>query len=214
MKPILYSFRRCPYAMRARMAIDAAGIEVEHREVVLSRKPAAMLDASPKGTVPVLVLPDGCVLDESLDIMDWALARHDPEGWRHAGARDRADAFLNRFKPALDRYKYASRYRPGAARGDVDAEQGEIALRALIDFAAPLDGQAFLSGAAPGYLDIATFPFVRQFAAVEPERWAEAAPAAVQRWLQTLVGSGRFHRIMAKRPEWDGDAATPDNTAG
>ena len=79
--PILYSFRRCPYAMRARLALNAAGILCELREVVLRNKPAAMLEASPKGTVPVLVLPDGTVIDESLSIMEWALSRHDPEGW-------------------------------------------------------------------------------------------------------------------------------------
>ena len=80
-RPVLYSFRRCPYAIRARMAIRAAGIKLELREVLLAEKPQAMLDASAKGTVPVLVLPDGQVIDESLDIMLWSLQQNDPDNW-------------------------------------------------------------------------------------------------------------------------------------
>ncbi|MEM9670473.1 MAG: glutathione S-transferase N-terminal domain-containing protein, partial [Pseudomonadota bacterium] len=117
MRPVLYSFRRCPYAMRARMALIVAGIEVELREVLLRHKPAEMLEASPKGTVPVMVLENGDVLEESFDIMLWALATHDPENWlrgeRSAERRDileLARGVETDFKPHLDRYKYPNRY--------------------------------------------------------------------------------------------------------
>ena len=109
-EPILYSFRRCPYAMRARLALAVSGTRYALREVKLSNKPAALLAASPKGTVPVFRLPDGRVIEQSLDIMHWALAIRDPEGWR-----DREDAALiaandGAFKHDLDRYKYPERH--------------------------------------------------------------------------------------------------------
>src|SRR5690606_39916647 len=116
MTPILYSFRRCPYAMRARLAIAVSKQQCELREVILRDKPPALLQASPKGTVPVLVLPHGKVIDESLDIMLWALGQSDPEGWlkpQHA-SHDEMMALIatcdQDFKPALDRYKYPDRY--------------------------------------------------------------------------------------------------------
>ena len=108
--PVLYSFRRCPYAMRARMAVAVSGAEVELREVVLRDKPPEMLEASPKGTVPVLLLPDGNVLEESLDIMRWALGRNDPENWLAHVDADLIAANDGPFKQALDRYKYPHRY--------------------------------------------------------------------------------------------------------
>ena len=203
MRPILYSFRRCPFAMRARMALDVAEIVVDHREVKLSDKPPAMLAASPKGTVPVLVLEDGTVLEESLDIMDWALDQSDLEGWKQDGARSRAEAFLVTFKDALDRYKYASRYNPEAKRGDVDESQRAIALSALEDLTNPLKNQSFLHSAdQAGYLDVATFPFVRQFANTEPDWWRVAAPESVRTWLDKLVSSSRFQRVMHKHDPW------------
>ena len=112
--PVLYSFRRCPYAMRARLALRVAGVPYELREVALKAKPAAMLALSPKATVPVLQLPDGSVLEESLDIMAWALAQSDPEGWLAQGSPEEAQALIERndgpFKHLLDRYKYANRH--------------------------------------------------------------------------------------------------------
>jgi len=107
--PVLYSFRRCPYAIRARLALAQAGLPVELREVALRRKPAEMLALSPKGTVPVLQLPDGQVLDESLDIMRWALQQADPQGWLDAGPQALAAELIalndGPFKALLDRYK-------------------------------------------------------------------------------------------------------------
>jgi len=115
-QPILYSFRRCPYAMRARSALIVSGIEIELREVVLRDKPAEMLAASPKGTVPVLVLPDGQVIDESWDIMLWALRQHDPQNWLGQDECHIASALPlvtendTSFKQNLDRYKYPERH--------------------------------------------------------------------------------------------------------
>ena len=195
--------------MRARMALDVAGLSVEHREVLLSRKPAALLAASPKGTVPVLVLPDGTVLDESLDIMTWALDRHDPNGWRRDGAVAAAQHFLRAFKDPLDRYKYASRYDPALPRGAVDPSQRAAAMTALRSLAAPLDQHPYLMGETPSLLDVATFPFVRQFAAVEPQWWVQTAPPTLQGWLRGWLDDARFRRIMAKHPVW----AEPESTS-
>lgn len=206
-RPVLYSFRRCPYAMRARLALDAADIPVEHREVLLRSKPRAMLDASPKGTVPVLVLTDGRTIDESLDVMLWALQQRDSDGWMTDPAADRtdADAFLADFKPALDRYKYASRYDPSAERGTVNLSYRAVAMERLLQLAEPLADQPQLRGNRPRLIDMATFPFVRQFAAVEPEWWAEAAPQPLQTWLELHLKSERFKRVMAKHPVWAED---------
>lgn len=205
--PILYSFRRCPYAMRARMALDAAEIHVQHREVLLRDKPQAMLDASPKGSVPVLVLSHGRVIDESLDIMSYALSLADPQGWAIAAQADRddAEAFLTPFKADLDRYKYASRYDPKAKRGTVNLDHRAAAMSRLIEFSEPLKTSEFLRGSTPRLIDVAIFPFIRQFAAVEPAWWTEAAPKGLQRFLAHWLSDERFLRIMVKHPVW-----TPD----
>lgn len=190
--------------MRARMSLDAASVAVEHREVLLRDKPTEMLDASPKGTVPVLVTPEGNVIDESLDVMQWALTQSDPDGWLIEGDQDRIDveAFLAGFKGQLDRYKYASRYDPSAQRGAVDLDSRADAMTLLTQFAAPLQNTAYLRGPTPRLIDIATFPFIRQFAAVEPDWWKETAPQSLQQWLAGLVQSERFRRIMTKHPLW------------
>lgn len=195
--------------MRARMALDAAEIAVAHREVLLRDKPAAMLAASPKGTVPVLVLPDGTVIDESLDIMIWALSRHDPEGWTSETEADRRDVeqFLEAFKDRLDRYKYASRYDESIAREAVDHKQRAEALAVLLDFASNLSHTTFLRADRPRLIDVATFPFVRQFAAVEPDWWAASIPQDLQDWLKHWLESDRFQRIMTKHRVW-----TPEST--
>lgn len=203
-QPILYSFRRCPFAMRARMALDAAEIKLEHREILLRDKPPSMLEASPKGTVPVLILPDQSVIDESLDIMVWALSQNDPDNWAASLEEDResASSFLNNFKGHLDRYKYASRYDPDAARGSVDLDHRRQAMDCLSDFASTLGSTPFLRGDTPHFIDIATFPFVRQFAAVESDWWAGTAPDPLQSWLKYFLESERFKRIMKKHPLW------------
>ena len=202
MTAILYSFRRCPYAMRARMALIISGQQVELREVVLRDKPDAMLALSPKGTVPVLALPGGAVIDESLDIMHWALREYDPERWL-----DGDDAALiatndGPFKQHLDRYKYAGRY------GSDPLEHRAAAMDLLGALEGRLGDGDFLCGPGRTLADIALFPFVRQFARTEPE-WFDAQPLPrVQAWLRVLVGSELFARVMTRRPAWQpGDAA-------
>ena len=202
--PVLYSFRRCPYAMRARLAVLASGARVELREVLLRAKPAALLAASPKATVPVLVLSDGQVIDQSLAIMRWALAQGDPAGWLE---RDDPAAIATNdgaFKYHLDGYKYPDRH-------DEDGHDHRAAAAALL---VPLDerlrGQAHLAGDQPGLVDAAILPFVRQFAAVDAA-WFDAQPlAGVQAWLARFVASDAFDRIMIRVPPWrPGDPAVP-----
>lgn len=200
--PILYSFRRCPYAMRARMAVAVSGVTVELREVVLRDKPPEMLEASPKGTVPVLLLPDGGVLEESLDIMRWALSQGDPEGWLAHDDQNLVSASDGPFKQALDRYKYPHRYDliDGSAHRDA-------ALMHLDALDTLLAAAPYLGGAGPAFTDIALFPFVRQFAATDTEWFAALPLPALQRWLSALIESDLFATIMTRYPQWkEGDA--------
>ena len=195
-EPILYSFRRCPYAMRARMALHVSGTPVETREVVLRDKPDAMLEASPKGTVPVLVLPDGEVVDESIDIMRWALGRNDPEGWLAGDDTDLIATIDGPFKHHLDRYKYSTRHDSDPAEHRTAAE---TILRRFDD---RLSDQACLCGATRTLADIASFPFIRQFANADRD-WFDAQDRPhLQRWLAGLLGSALFKTIMVKRAQW------------
>ena len=197
---ILYSFRRCPYAMRARLALTVSGTDCELREVKLADKPQAMLDASPKGTVPVLVLDDGTVIEESLEVMRWALARNDPEGWL-----ERDDAALiatndGPFKHHLDRYKYPNRYGSDALTHRAEA----VALLEVLD--ERLAAQAQLCGERRGLADMAVMPFVRQFAAVEREWFASLPLAHLQMWLEGHLQSPLFKTIMQREKPWkEGD---------
>ncbi len=201
-RPILYSFRRCPYAMRARMAILASGQVVDLREIVLRDKPAEMLAASPKGTVPVLVLSDGSVIEESLEIMLWALGRNDPEGWL-AGPVDRSQmldlisACEADFKPNLDAYKYG-------AKGD-DAQRLLARKRACVFLAAleeRLSRHDFLFDGSARLGDIAIFPFVRQFAFVD-KAWFDAAGfPRVSAWLEGFLAAPVFLDVMDKVARW------------
>ena len=194
--PILYSFRRCPYAIRARLALAVSETAVEHREVKLRDKPAEMLAASPKGTVPVLVLPDGRVIDESIDIMRWALARNDPEDWLAGDEVELIAANDGAFKHHLDRYKYPERF----AADDVDHRAAGLAILEGLD--ARLGERAYLGGDRFGLTDAAIVPFVRQFAAVDRE-WFEAQDIPrVQGWLEGFVGSTLFDRVMVAREVW------------
>jgi len=195
----LYSFRRCPYAMRARMALRYAGVPVEIVEVSLKNKPAEMLALSPKGTVPVLNA-NGVVIDESLQIMRWALAQNDPDDWLLAG-----DSFAalwmekliegndQIFKSALNRYKYAERY-PEQPMEAYRAE-GALFLQKLDEL---LEGRDYLLADHPSLADIALLPFVRQFAHVDREWFAQTPYARLQAWLQRLLESELFTSIMKK----------------
>ena len=199
--PVLYSFRRCPYAMRARLALAVSGARHEHREVKLSAKPAEMLEASPKGTVPVLVLADGAVIDESLDVMRWALARSDPEGWLHRDDPELITRCDGPFKHALDRYKYPDRHQVDPLE---HREQGLAFLRALDD---RLFATGQLCGTTRGLADAAIMPFVRQFAAVDPDWFAAQALPHLKPWLEGHIASPLFQTIMQRYPLWSpGDA--------
>jgi glutathione S-transferase len=202
--PILYSFRRCPYAMRARMAIAVSGIKVELREVVLRDKPSELLEVSPKGTVPVLLLSDGQVLEESLDIMHWTLAQNDPEHLLASVDDELIAANDGPFKQALDRYKYPQRY--GLSDGSAHREDG---LRHLIALDDALSGIPFLAGQQRGFTDIALFPFVRQFAATD-QAWFDGLPlSGLQAWLVSLTRSALFRDVMVRYPRWTaGDKET------
>ncbi|HET9033693.1 MAG TPA: glutathione S-transferase [Dokdonella sp.] len=201
--PILYSFRRCPYAMRARMALLVSGQQVELREVRLRDKPVELLAASPKGTVPVLIGATGQVIDESLDIMLWALRRNDPENWLPATDEAMADALAligdcdGPFKSSLDRYKYPNRH-PGTD-SLVHREQGAEFLTRLEQ---RLETHDWLSGTHAGLADYAIMPFVRQFSGVD-SAWFES-----QNWPQLKtrlmdIGASRlFDEAMVRIHPW------------
>lgn len=200
--PVLYSFRRCPYAMRARMAIAASGVQCELREIVLRDKPAAMLQASPKGTVPVLVDTDGTVVDQSLDIMLWALRKNDPQDWLHPLCVPKEQFDLigqcdQQFKPHLDRYKYPQRY------ADTQAEpHRQAGLEWLMMLEARLAKCEWLFGPKPALADFAIAPFVRQYAHTDLE-WFTAQPIPeTQRWLAAFLASSVFLSVMQKYPVW------------
>ncbi|WP_269748608.1 glutathione S-transferase [Sphingobium chungbukense] len=200
MNPVCYSFRRCPYAMRARLALLASGQVVELREVVLRDKPASMLAISPKGTVPVLLLPDGRVLEESLDIMHWALGQNDPEHMLAGEDSTLIAANDGPFKSHLDRYKYASRH------GSDPMEHRDEAMAWLATLEMRLERSVYLTGDRQSLTDIAIFPFVRQFAATEPEWFAAQSLPRVQRWLDGYLGSELFARAMIRLKPWvEGD---------
>jgi glutathione S-transferase len=192
MTPTLYSFRRCPYAMRARMALLISGTPFDLVEVKLSAKPEALLAASPKGTVPVLVLPDGRVIEESLDIMDWALARHDPENWLSRRDDRLIAANDGPFKYHLDRYKYPQRH------GSDPMAHRDAGVALLTDLDARLANQPELGGNTPGFTDIAIFPFVRQFAATDATWFAAQPLPGLQRWLAGHLASPLFAAAMAR----------------
>jgi glutathione S-transferase len=189
--------------MRARLAVASAGIQCELREIVLRDKAAAFLTASPKGTVPVLLTKDGQVIDESFDIMCWALGQLDPEDLLKLGAQEaealdlivRADGS---FKDALDHYKYASRY----PEIDANAERA-IACKFLAELEQRLSSNPWLFGDRPKLPDFAILPFVRQFANVD-RGWFDAQPwPSLHNWLGGFLSSPRFLAIMTKYPKWE-----------
>ena len=196
--PILWSFRRCPYAMRARLAIQSSGHQVQLQEILLKDKPAPFLAASPKGTVPVLQDGD-TVIEESRDVMLWALTRNDPEGWLEMP--DAGFALIDEndgpFKAALDHTKYAVRFP--------DRDETEERAKAMI-FLAKLNERlsqtAFLIGPKRTLADMAILPFVRQFANTD-RAWFDAQGLnPLSRWLDGFLTSDRFRAIMTKYPPW------------
>lgn len=200
--PRLYTFRRCPYAMRARMALLQAGLAFEAVEVSLRDKPASLLALSPKATVPVLQLPDGRVIDESWDILQWALSTPDAQGW-WARAQSPANLDLVQrndgdFKHHLDRWKYPQRYADEPLTPDAHRDRALDAL--LLPLEARLQGAPCLGGATPCATDLAVVPFVRQFASVDPGWFATQNLHAVRAWLEGWLVSPLFVACMHKLP--------------
>ncbi|MEO9599136.1 glutathione S-transferase [Parasphingorhabdus sp.] len=197
--PVLYSFRRCPYAMRARMALLVSETPARLREVVLRDKPEEMIAASPKATVPVLVLPDGQVIDESLAVMHWALDRNDPANWLQGSVAEteliaEADG---PFKDNLDRYKYPTRYE------NVDPlEHRAEGLAFLEKLNGLLRDSGQLMGTQPSLADHAIFPFVRQFANNDRGWFDALSLPALQKWLGDHLAAPLFVATMVKYPQW------------
>ena len=190
---VLYSFRRCPYAMRARMALRYSGVPLSIVEVSLKAKPAEMLALSPKGTVPVLVCADGRVIEQSLEIMHWALAQYDPDNWLGPDSAALIEENDQVFKVNLDRYKYAIRY-PEQPIEHYRA-QGAAFLKSLEMM---LQQTPYLAGDTLSLADIALAPFVRQFAHVDRD-WFEQAPyPRLNAWLERFLASELFNAVMAK----------------
>jgi glutathione S-transferase len=193
-KPILYSFRRCPYAMRARMSLLESGVEVELREVILRDRPEHMMDISPKGTVPVLLLPDGAVIEESLDIMLWSL----DESWLAGDWKELIDVNDGDFKHHLDRYKYNNRYENVLS----SEEHREHALSILKTYDERLSNQAYLCGDSISLADLALSPFVRQFANTD-RGWFDQLPLLhLHDWLIGILEGDLFKSCMVKHKQW------------
>ena len=198
---VLYSYRRCPYAMRARMALAYSGIAVEIREISLREKPASMLAISPKGTVPVLH-SEGLVIEQSYDIMKWALRQSDPEQWLSADTESLIDEWVAKndgpFKKLLDQYKYPDRYP--------DVQLEETLSQAVALFLGPINEQLktnrYLLGPKSSLADIALFPFVRQFAMVDPDWIDQSGLNFLKQWLNEHIESHLFLSVMQKYPTW------------
>ena len=195
--PILYSFRRCPYAIRARWALLSSNVKVELREVILKDKPDEFLKLSNSGTVPCLQSRDN-IIDLSIDIMIWALKKNDPDGWLEMPDKgyDLIDEVEKKFKPYLDQTKYASCYPK------IDSEiSSRLAVDYLINFDKKIEGQ-FLFGNQPKLADVAIFPFVRQFANIDINWFNEFQWKKIKDWLDFFVGSKMFIKSQKKFDQW------------
>ena len=204
--PILYSFRRCPYAMRARMAIHISSQKCEIREVLLRDKPPSMLEYSSKGTVPVLVLQSGEVIDESLDVIDWALNLNDPDNWQRSKNNEKTKELIKindgEFKYHLDRYKYSKRY---------DNEDPEFHRKKCLKFIESINNELnnseYIFDDNISYADIVVLPFIRQFRIADIE-WFDSLPYDnLKKWLSSFLDSSLLNSIMKKYDLWqEGDS--------
>lgn len=205
--PILYSLQHCPYAMRARLGLLMAQQHVMLRAIVMKDKPQEMLTVSPKGTVPVLILPDESIVDESLDIMLWALQQNDPEDLLHKDSPEDLAAMLElitrndkEFKPQLETYKKSKRFRTGTELEE--RQKCEIFIAELEQMLAERERGGNFIGDKPGLIDYALLPFVRQFSRVN-KAWFKAAPyPLLQAWLVHHLESRLYSKAMAKFPLW------------
>ena len=207
--PVLYRFRRCPYCMRAHMALKYAGIKVELREVELNNMPPQALNVSPQGTVPVLVLADGSINDESWDIVKWALRQNDPDNWLGENESHLLDAEILvetndfSFKEDLDHYKYADRFPEHSQQHYREA--CEEFIEELEDM---LGENKYLLTDQLTLADIGVFPFIRQFSLVDKEWFDQSPYRNVQRWLQALIDSELFQQVFQKHVPWQ-EGASP-----
>jgi len=204
-RPILYSFKRCPYAMRARMALKLANIKCEIREVRLNNKPKDMLEASPKGTVPVLILKDQ-IIDESIEIINWVvissgLFKDNISDKNILLTENLINAFDNKFKYHLDRYKYSTRYE------DVDvAEHRNECIKILVELEGMLSEDDWFFGKKVNKLDISILPFIRQFRIANPEWFDQQKKIKnFQRLLNNFLESSLFKGVMCNYKVWEGD---------
>ena len=201
--PILYTFRRCPYAMRARFAIRSSKIIVEIREIKLQEKPPEFLKLSPKGTVPVLITNSGEVLEESLDIIYWALNKNDPHKWLARGKLENQDInkllddLINIFKPNLDKYKYPSRFY--GVDQFLHRDRNLCFLKKLNSY---LENNKSLNCKHLSLLDYSIFPFVRQFRNVDQEWFDKLNFNLLNNWLNQIIDSDDFSSIMKKFKKW------------
>ena len=202
--PILYTFRRCPYAMRARFAISSSKIKVEVREIKLKEKPSEFLKLSPKGTVPVLITNSGEVLEESLDIIYWALNKNDPHKWLAKGKLENQDIIKllddleNKFKPNLDKYKYPSRF--SGVDQYLHRDKNLCFLKKLNSY---LENNKSLNCEHLSLLDYAIFPFVRQFRNVDQDWFDKLNFIFLNKWINQIIDSKDFSSIMKKFKKWE-----------
>jgi len=208
MSHVLYSYRRCPYAMRARLTLIYAGMDFQVREIELRSKPKSMLEISPKGTVPVLLTKDQLVIEESLDIMLWALTQNDPDLWlpkEDTLLRENMNRWITlndgSFKTLLDQYKYPQRYPMINSQETLEKAIG-IYLKPLDEL---LSKSKFLLGNSITMLDVALFPFVRQFYKVNENQFEKLSLKFLTEWLNFFILSDLFHKAMAKYPVWRDD---------
>ena len=203
--PILYSLRRCPYAMRGRMGIALSKQQVLLREIITKDKPSELLASSAKGTVPVLVLPDGQIIEQSLDVMNWALQQNDPQDLLrssnptlnqqiHQLIKVNDDEFIGH----LEKYRASVRYR------NIDKEQRRQDCEGFISkLEALLTDQAYFFGETPSLADFAVMPFVSQFVRVEKKWFVQSEYQNVGRWLRTHLDSKLYTQVMKQYPLWN-----------
>ena len=201
--PVLYSFRRCPYCMRAHMALKKSGIKVELREVKLSDMPEEATTISPKATVPILVLPDGSFIDESLDIVKWALEQNDPDKWLGENKEHLLDIEMLvetndfSFKEDLDHYKYADRHPE-----KTEVEYRQACEEFIEELEEMLTENSYLLTDKLTAADISVFSFVRQFSMVDKDWFDQAPYPKVQQWLDEIVSSKFFQSVFQKHDIW------------
>lgn len=201
--PVLYSYHRCPYCMRAHMALFNSGIKVELREVDINNMPEEAASISPKATVPILVFNDGTFIDESWDIVKWALAQNDPDNWLGKDNAYLLDAEMLvetndfSFKEDLDHYKDSDHYPQQR-----DQDYRQACEEFLLELEDMLSDSQYLLSDAMSLADIGVFPFILQFSQVDKEWFVQSPYPRVQHWLNRIIGSSLFQHIFQKHKIW------------